>query len=202
MPEARKRTRAVRKTLDAEVERVSGLIKPPMAPTREEPHLQREQQIARVEILMLKGVNSASAIGAMLLLDTQQVHRYMQAVTARWEIVGSQRNITVLRGQMVSRYDLLLQEAWVKLQNTQDDRNATVLIGTINNILSNMQTLQGLTPKVVERLVIMSEDRGDITRRLAKQDGLTKMAITLNTILKQHREREAIDVTPVQPEGA
>lgn len=163
--------------------------------------LHEEQQISRVEMLMLKGVVRPDIIGAMLDLGTQHVQKLQDRVHARWEITGGGRTIARFRGEALTRLDLLEQEAWStygSLDNRKDPsvRDRVKVLGLIASLQDQRSALLGLSPKVIERIGLLPDHSAEVLARFAAQKDLAVMATRLTQILAERRaalDGETID---------
>lgn len=194
-PLPRKRTRSIPvstgagRRSDKNIEPFAVAVPPP--PTiheTEDKALSDEQQVARVELMMLKGIKSVRILMTTLGIDSKpRMERLIQKVHARWEITGGGKDIKRHRGEALSRLDLVESELWVKFQNTDSAKDATPLMKLILEVQSQRNDIIGLTPKVIERLALMPEQTSEIANRLAKQAGLSLMAGRLAEIIAERR---------------
>lgn len=146
-----------------------------------------DQDVTRVEMLMLKGVTRPEVVGRLLDLPTRTVTRYIARVHARWEISGGGRTITRFRGEALARLDLVEQEAWSKYGNQEAARDQVAFLKLILDIATQRSTLLGLSPKVVERIALMPEQQHELLSRLTAHKGLADMAGRLTQIVAERR---------------
>jgi len=141
-----------------------------------------EQQVARVELLMLKGVRTPHQL--MTLLDISSpalMATYIRRVHARWEIGGSTREFTRHRGEALSKLDLLESEMWSKLSNLDEKTSPQITLNYLNSIL-NVQTrrndILGLTAKVIQHIGLTTNDP-ELAKRASEHEVLTKVVSRL-----------------------
>lgn len=161
-------------------------------PAGADKELRAEQDVSRVELLMLKGVVRPDIIGAMLGLGTRQVQRYQERVEARWTITGGGRNIARFRGEALARLDLVEQEAWAAYGAIDNQRDPSVrdrvkVLALIASLQDQRSALLGLSPKVIERIGALPEASSEVVSRMAAQRELATMAARLFQILAERR---------------
>lgn len=95
----------------------------PLKPTQEKRALRDEQQVLRLEILMMKGVQAKHQLMELLgIADYRQLDRYIKRVHARWELEGATSDLRRERGEGLQRLDMIESELWTSLSNTGDQR--------------------------------------------------------------------------------
>lgn len=152
----------------------------------DEPGLRDEQQVARTEILMAKGVRDRRQLMALLNVgDYRTMDRYIKRVYARWEMLGANRDFARHRGEGLARLDMLESELWSRVSNTGDDRVALVALKTITDVQKQRMDLLGLTPKVVERLTTQGNDNIPFTKRLATHDMMARVASRMLSLVEE-----------------
>ena len=68
---------------------------------------------SKVEHYMLRGITNAQRIGALLQnVPMQTINKSIEAVYNRWKIRGSGKNYVELKGQLLARYDALIEEGF------------------------------------------------------------------------------------------
>ena len=100
--------------------------KPPPEPTyppgRETGLLRDEQQVARVEMLMTRGVrNKRQLMQHLDVDDPRQMERYIGRVLARWELLGQSQNLARHRGEALTRLDLIDTKLWARAGQREPD---------------------------------------------------------------------------------
>jgi len=144
--------------------------------------LHDEQQVARVELLMLKGIRTPQQL--MTLLDISSynlITTYIRRVHARWEIGGSTREFTRHRGEALSRLDLLESEMWSKLSNLDEKASPQITLNYLNailNVQSRRNDILGLTAKVIQHIGLTTNDP-ELAKRAGEHEVLTKVVSRL-----------------------
>lgn len=154
--------------------------------------LRDEQQVARVEILMTKGVREKAQLMTLLgIEDFRQITRYMERVYARWELYGGHQDLARQRGETLNRLDLIEQELWQRVNNNNDSdpRVALVALNNLTQLSAQRTSLLGLTPKVIERM--NSQDAGDSIAFARRITGHEKMARVVARMAEMLEERTA-----------
>jgi len=113
-------------------------MKIPPEPTQRDRILRDEQQVLRVEILILKGIQAKHQLMELLEIeDYRQLDRYIKRVYARWELEGTVSILRRERGEGLQRLDLIENELWVSLSNTTNH-------AVKQRVLKNLMRLQRL----------------------------------------------------------
>jgi len=95
----------------------------PPEPTQKDRTLRDEQQVLRVELLMMKGVQAKHQLMELLGIENyRQLDRYIERVHARWELDGTVSTLRRDRGEGLHRLDVIENELWTSLSSTDDYR--------------------------------------------------------------------------------
>ena len=165
-----------------------------------DPALRDEQQVARVELLMIKGIRQKRQL--MLLLDVddhRQMDRYISRVLARWELMGASQDYSRARGEGLTRLDLIESELWALTQNLEDATRKQSIMQTILNVHKHRMDLLGLTPKVIEHIGL---GNGDSDMAFSKSAGThERMSMLAARMMKMIEDRtKAIEHEPADPQ--
>ena len=156
--------------------------------------LHDEQQVARVELLMMKGVRHKRQLMALLEIDdSRMVDRYIQRVHARWEMTGSLQDHARNRGEGLARLDLIESELWVRLQKQDDDRLSVVVLNTLLSVQKQRSEMLGLSPAVIARIGQSDGDGVTFTRQVAVHERLTMLASRMVTMIEDRTGGKVID---------
>ena len=146
--------------------------------TNNEPEYEA-QQVARVELMMLKGVRSKRVLQELLdISDTRALDRYMRAVHARWELVGTANDFARNRGEGLHRLDLIDSELWSRLGNVDTKASPLVALAylrAISAIQEQRGAMLGLTPKVIAAIGTGDDSINDFQRANAAHDKLAML---------------------------
>lgn len=140
--------------------------------------LRDEQQVARVEQLMIRGFRDPSQLCAMLgIEDRRQMDRYIRRVHARWDITGSKNDLRRYRGEALAKIQEIQRQYWVLLQNCPDDdvRAKAVIVASLKSAQEYEAFLKGLTAKQIEKMNLTTED-SDVVMRMQKQTAIAGVA--------------------------
>ena len=128
--------------------------------------LHDEQQVARVELMMLKGVRSRRALMALLDVEyTRIMDRYIKRVHARWEIGGVSQDFARHRGEGLSRLDLIESEMWSKLSNLDEKVSPQISLNYLKALLDvarQRADMLGLTPKVIAHIGTLDDGTSEV----------------------------------------
>lgn len=162
-----------------------------------------EQQVARVEIMMTKGVRSKRNLMALLdIRDGREMDRYIRRVHARWETLGTQNEFARHRGEGLNRLDLIEGEIWARvgqLDPKHPNTSQVVLqhFAAVLKVQEMRSELLGLTPKVIAHITTMPDADGDISRRITQHERLAGIAARMMDLIRE-REAMVIDHEPTE----
>jgi hypothetical protein len=143
----------------------------------EERPLYEEQQVWRVEHLMAKGIRGKRQLMTLLdIKDHRQIDRYIARVSARWEMTGTSKDHARHRGEGLNRLDLVESELWSKLGNIEDPRIRIKTLKAILDVHDRRVELQGLTPKVIERIGLDKASTVDFSKSKVSHDKVSRIA--------------------------
>jgi hypothetical protein len=165
-------------------------VEAPPEPTydQSDPALHDEQQVARTELLMVKGIRQKRMLMTLLsIADHRKMDRYIARVLARWELVGTSQDHSRARGEALTRLDLIDSELWSKLQNQGDVRVSIVILSTLLNVQRQRTEVLGLTPKVIERIGSLDSGNVAFSKQAAAHERLSMLAARM---LRMVEERE------------
>lgn len=149
---------------------------PPMYGS-DDPALRDEQQVARTEILMTKGVRDRRQLMALLDVDDHRtMDRYIKRVYARWEQLGASRDLSRHRGEGLNRLDMIESEAWAQVGNAEQAGLKLLGLKLITEVQKQRLELLGITPKVISDMNNSASDNLKFTQRVATHDTLSRVA--------------------------
>lgn len=162
--------------------------------------LHDEQQVARVEILMTKGVrNRSQLMQALGVTDGRKMDRYIKRVHARFELTGVNRDHARHRGEALARLDLIERQLWAAMESDDTGRppDVRIMLVTMRQLLDvqdQRNTLLGLTPKVIERL----GQEGSVatlafSAKLGNQQMMGRLAGRMLAMIQQQKGEKAAD---------
>ena len=162
--------------------------------------LYEEQQVARTEIVMLHGERDAGVIARRLKISPKAAFNYVERVLARWEIVGSERNIRRMRGEALQRLDAMEREVWEQYGDL-GRRGFGGKVACLNIALKIHELrnqMNGLTAEAIDAMPDHPNENSSIVQaRMEKQERLAKLGRTVLRILSEETAAgPLIDVTP------
>jgi len=156
--------------------------------------LRDEQQVARVEMLMTRGVRDKRQLMQHLDVDDpRQMERYIKRVEARWELLGQSQDLARHRGEGLARLDLIERTLWARVQQRGPDGTAASLedylrfADAVLHVQEQRNELLGLTPAAVERLV-NSEPTLNFSRSKAAHEQVAKVAARILELIEENLE--------------
>ena len=162
----------------------------PTADKLTEQALYDEQQVARVETLMLKGVRQRHHLMAALkIATTKTIDRYIDRVLARWEVMGSNKDLSKHRGEAIARLDKVEETLWSKQKGATGAIATVALMRAV--LLVNQQRLEilGLTPKAIENLGEQSEDGVKLAQDLKTQQRIQQVAARMIQLIEEQKKQ-------------
>lgn len=148
-----------------------------------------EQQVARVELLMMKGIRSKAQLKVMLdIKNGATLERYIKRVYARWEVFGSTREYSRHRGEGLARIDLLESEMWSKYSNLDIKASPQIALNylsAISRLQQQRNDMLGLTPKVIAHITAGEDAGSEFSRMSFKHEALTKLVARMNEVIEQ-----------------
>lgn len=120
--------------------------------------LHDEQQVYRVEALMLKGIRDHRRLMQMLqITDKRKIDRYISRVLARWELQGANNDLARARGEGLARLDMIEAKLWAKIDAKtkagEDPRISIASLRVLVDLQKQRSELSGLSEKAIERLL-------------------------------------------------
>lgn len=120
--------------------------------------LHDEQQVFRVEALMLKGIRDHRRLMQMLqITDKRKIDRYIARVLARWELQGSSNDLSRARGEALARLDMIEAKLWAKIDAKtkagDDPRISVASLKVLVDLQKQRNEVSGLSEKAIERLL-------------------------------------------------
>lgn len=122
------------------------------ANTQGKAYLLQENNVTKVELLMLKGFSSYSSIAKALGLPGSTVQQYMERVHIRWETYGNTANQRRVRGEALMRLNLIQSKLWDIIHNGISDSVKLAAIGLLMQWQDRMLQLNGITPDTLSRI--------------------------------------------------
>jgi hypothetical protein len=127
--------------------------------------LYEEQQVSRVEKMMMQGYRDRLALAKLLDVPPPIMDDYMRRARARWEIEGGQKHFTEYRGEALVRLRRLEQMLWEHLEALREERDSKgvqkriatgdllAIIREIRETSRQRADMLGLTKEMIERLM-------------------------------------------------
>jgi len=174
------------------------VIQPPPKPTYppgpETGLLRDEQQVARVEMLMTRGVRDKRQLMRHLEVDDpRQMERYIQRVHARWELFGQTQILARHRGEGLERLYLIERTLWARIQQRGPDGTTASLedylrfADAVLELQKQRNELLGLTPEAIERLNT-SEPTINFSRNKAAHEHMAMVAARILELIEENLE--------------
>ena len=160
---------------------------PPVRDIREEGTLYDEQQVLRVENLMLKGIRHRQTLMEQLKIPSlRSLDRYMARVYARWEMVGMNQDYGRARGESLQRLDMIDDTIWTRLRDNPKNHKLFIsLIKTTLMVQAQRAEVLGLTPKVIERIGTIEEGTLVFSKQAAVHERLSMLAARMLEVMKE-----------------
>jgi hypothetical protein len=156
-------------------------------------HHENDAQLAlQAEVLMTKGIRAVSQLQALLRVpDRRRMDRIVRMVHARWEIYGSNTEMRRLRGEGLARLDLIENELWVTLSNTEDERIKQVALRNLLEATRQRSELHGLSARRIE-MMITQIGSGEVDERVANHARVMTVAQQLSEMIQRRLDAPAV----------
>lgn len=165
---------------------IAQMVIPP-EPTRKDRALKDEQQVLRVEILMMKGVRAKHQLMELLgIKNLRQVDRYVKRVLARWELEGIENDHRQFRGEGLRHLDFIGTEIWSSLANTEDEHIKQIAIKNLMRLQRLRNDMIGLNAASVANIDNPGADDDEIFKqKVARQTKLRQIIQKLLAMMQQ-----------------
>ncbi len=131
--------------------------------------LHEEQQVSRVEKMMMQGYREAPYIAKLLNITGFQCEDYMRRAQARWDIEGGQKKFNEYRGESLYRLRISETRLWAQLDEldsrVRDGKKVPVptpelvmLLTAIRETSRHRAEMLGLTKERIDRLMDTEEE--------------------------------------------
>lgn len=144
--------------------------------------LAEEQEVSRLETLMLKGVRDVGTIAKLLAWSRPVTERRIRRVWARWEVTGGGTVLKRARGEAIARTARLVLKLEELLQGTNDNRERIVALKELHTLGAYLDTLRGLTPDAIARLNMVADNNPVAARALKADKELSLLSDLVNRL--------------------
>lgn len=137
-----------------------------------------DQQMARIEMLMLKGVTEPRVLQQMLQMpDRNKIIRWIDRIHVKWATVGGGQKLKRYRGEAMNKLDLVQSELWVMANGMResDSRGYIVAMQQIMAAIRFQGELSGLTPQAIERMNMAEDGANPAMQAIAKNERLMQV---------------------------
>lgn len=158
--------------------------------------LHDEQQVARVELMMLKGIRSRRTLMTLLEVDDARImERYIKRVHARWELGGVSQEFARHRGEGLARLDLIESEMWAKLQNLDEKVSPQIPLNYLRALLEvarQRADLLGLTPKVIAHIGSLDDGTSEVASLNRDQHRMVSVLGRIQAMIAERTGQEKV----------
>lgn len=168
-------------------------------------------KVTSCEHIMFQGIRSPHLIAQAMSITVKDAERLVEAVYTKWAISGGKTDVKQQRGEALEYLDYLQAELWGQLkgarqvikkeENKGKDGSASLiarqqaLIVSLNAQIISLNTqrtqLTGLTPQVVNNLVMMShgdgEENYEVLKRIKQQKTHRNILLHMADVLREQR---------------
>lgn len=167
------------------------------ANTQGKAYLLQENNVTKVELLMLKGFGSYSSIAKALGLPGSTVQQYMERVHIRWETYGNTANQRRARGEALMRLNLIQSKLWDIIHNGTGDSVKLAAIGLLMQWQDRMLQLKGLTPDVLSKINTMpppphEEEYKTVEEHIAHKQRLRQLGVKLLKFIDEKKAEASL----------
>lgn len=157
-------------------------VPPPATYGDDDRALMEEQEVSRLETLMLKGVRDVGTIAKLLAWSRPVVERRIRRVWARWEVTGGGTVLKRARGEAIARTARLVLKLEEVLQGATDNRERIVALKELHTLGAYLDTLRGLTPDAIARLNMVADNNPVAARALKADKELSLLSDLVNRL--------------------
>ncbi len=173
--------------------RPSDEVEVPSPPIECDRALRDEEQVLRLEQLMLQGVTHSRELMPLLeITDRRQLERYRGRVEVRWKRDCSWPDIETQRGKALMEYELLWKLAFQEYNDATSERAKKEALNLLLTIRIKMDSFQGFTPRMAENHANQSTPKvpDSVLRDMAKQEELVEMMKVFAGFIEEEQEVE------------
>ena len=172
-------------------------VPPPPTRGEDEGPLRDEQQVLRVEDMMLKGVRHRLTLMRLLEIDdSRKMDRYIERVKARWEMIGANQDFARARGESLQRLDKLDEALWTRLTEVKNHALAAGLARTILAVQAHRADLLGLTPKIIATIGNPTDGDQLFKKESAAHERVARLAARMVEVLDERVKGKVIEHEP------
>lgn len=168
--------------------------------------LYEEQQVSRIESLMVRGYRDKLKLAKLTMLSPKTVDDYIRRVKARWEIEGGQKHFAEYRGEMIGRLRTIEIQMWDALEAEPIPLNMERKIAAlmaIKNVSQSRAEMLGLTKEMIERMMeTETEQHLNFNRRTEVFERGARVAAALLDLVEARMASEAREIRTMEHEPA
>ncbi len=161
----------------------------PMPNTEGKPYLETEKSLAQVEILLLKGVTTASTVAATLGVHPDTAKKYIEQIHYRWAALGQRSRIVQVKGEAKARLDLITNELWVLFSNSNSESVKGSCLSKLLEVHDRKLVIEGLTPKMIESLKDQTPDPNGgmmVSERISRHNEMLRLGHSLMKYVSEY----------------
>lgn len=151
-------------------------------------YLEKEKNLGRVEIMMLKGVITVNVIATELKLNYATAKKYVEQVHYRWAILGGSTRMLQVKGEAKQRLDLIHAELWNMFKDAKKNTIKVMCLTQLIQVHDRKLILDGITPKTIPLMPDNGNVAGNLDDRIKDHGEMVRLATALLTYTKGEKE--------------
>lgn len=142
--------------------------------------LKKDKLLRKCELLMVKGVDSATDVSEQLNVSYNTAKSYIEIVRERWEDYHTVEELQAKRKELIKKTEAIIAESWELKDKAKNTMEATNSLRTALMAIERLQKLHGIddVPPQPEKSKILSS---------------SELADKLNTTLSPEARQTVID---------
>lgn len=106
--------------------------------------LKKDKLIRKCELLMVKGIDSASDVSEQLNVSYNTAKSYIEIVRERWEDYHTVEELQAKRKELIKKTEAIIAESWELKDKAKNTMEATSSLRTALMAIERLQKLHGI----------------------------------------------------------
>ncbi|KKS14308.1 hypothetical protein A2617_03890 [Candidatus Daviesbacteria bacterium RIFOXYD1_FULL_41_10] len=142
--------------------------------------LKKDKLLQKCELLMVRGIDSASDVSEQLNVSYNTAKSYIEIVRGRWQDYHTVEELQAKRKELIKKTEAIINESWELKNGAKNTLEATGALRTALMAIERLQKLHGI-------------DDVPPQPELPKEAQISQLANTLNTTLSPKAKQMVLD---------
>lgn len=142
--------------------------------------LKKDKLLQKCELLMVRGIDSASDVSEQLSVSYNTAKGYIEIVRGRWQDYHTVEELQAKRKELIKKTEAIITESWELKNSAKNTLEATGALRTALMAIERLQKLHGI-------------DDVPPQPELPKEAQISQLANTLNTTLSPKAKQMVLD---------